>query len=256
MTPGESTTTELYSRKTPWLPRVLSKQSGRRRSSGDSFRPFYNSLSGDLLGFKPGLRITEDKEVRFIANPCNDRELSVGELRKLAHDIVDDEYWIEVNNRLRVRFPYSFYLALSVQRIVWDKVTRWTEPDSNDGAYPNLWATDEGKAVMHRLIDDFIQSSADASTRPLLLFFPNGETLGNNDSPNYLDVISEVRVRYHGLDIVDLYSHEFDTFRLFVRPYDGHLSVYENLFVAATLVNYLHQSARSATSREIAERAQ
>lgn len=207
----------------------------------NSFRPFYNQQTGMLLGFKPYYSFSEADGVTLHKNPFAEPDLSLEDLRELAHSIADDEYWVNQRNQLSVEFPFSFQLVRAVYRFSSDKI-RYASSEGQDAIEAiNLWEAPIGNAVMRHIIADFVTTATSAGSEPVVLFFPKGETVRLDKPAKYRRFIEEVGAIHPGLTMIDITEHEFDESLMFIRPYDGHFSQYGNSVVADVLEEFFKE---------------
>ena len=195
-----------------------------------SFRPFYENTSVKL-GFKPSFRFSPNGQVQLTLNPYDSEELSLDELRGIAHRIAGDDFWVLQSRKIDIHFPYTFQLARTASVIARRRVQDWL----NEPGTMNLWETAEGNAVMHYIVDRFVEVTAKSHSLSVVLFIPTGEALRSTDEPKYTAFAREIRARHPELHVVDLMAYEFDRERFNVRPYGGHASAYGNQVIARAL---------------------
>ncbi len=201
----------------------------------NSFRPFYNLQTNVKLGFKPAFQLASSGQVEMIPNPYVSEVLLLHDLRLLAHQIVEQEFWILKSQKIKIGYPYTIQFIRATSFFAGRKMRVWSGKSANyiDGV--NLWETVEGSAIMHHLVDKFVKLTAESQSLPIILFFPEGETLSDGEVPQYTQFRNEIEERHDDLFVIDLVDHKFDKERFNVQPYKGHVSVYGNEVIAQVI---------------------
>ena len=195
-----------------------------------SFYPLYAETTGATLAFKPSFRVAADGHVQMIPNPYGRPELTLQNLREMAHRTAEQDFWVRTTGKIDIRFPYTYQVVRVTSVVAGRKIRDWSDSPSHVDSV-NLWETAEGSAVMHHLIDRFVELTSQSHAIPLVLFIPRGERLRTNER-RYGRFADEIRARHTGLYVVDLMDHDFDKERFQIRPYDGHASAYGNEVIA------------------------
>ena len=197
-----------------------------------SFHPFYARRTLVKLGFQPAFRLASSGQVEMIPNPYDSEALLLQDLRLLAHQIVEQDFWILKRRKLIIRYPYIFQLIRTTRFFAGRKLRVWSGKSPNHIDDVNLWETAEGSAIMHHLVDRFVKLTTESHSLPIILFFPPGKTLSDSEVPQYTQFRNEIEERHADLIVIDIVDHEFDKERFHVRPYKGHASVYGNEVIA------------------------
>ncbi len=207
----------------------------------NSYRPFYNQHTGVKLGFKPWFRRGPDGRIAMSPSVYDDRDLSLDELRRRAHELASDEYWMAANEKLEIRFPYTVQLVRTVVFLGSNKIRAMAGlpfgPEEAD-----LWSEPDGLDVMHHLVDEFVASTTEAGSAPVVLLLPTGSTLREGTAPAYADFATQLASRHPDLVVVDVLAHDFDRSRFQVKPFVGHASPYGNRVISGILEAELRDS--------------
>ena len=96
----------------------------------------------------------------------------------------------------------------------------------------NLWETEEGRAVMHHLVDKFMVLTTEVQSVPIIIFFPEGHTLREGGVASYATFKKEISNRHTNLKVIDVMDLQFEKKLFNVQPYKGHPSPYGNEVIA------------------------
>lgn len=194
------------------------------------YRPYQDGSSAANLGFKPSYRLV-DGSVVYLANPLRTETTTVAEVRALAIEVADTDYWAQAWARVRPEFPYSLQVGRTALYVA----------QSALGTPPylvNIWDTDEGRAVMLHLLREFAAGASQHSTRPVLLLIPDvNDWRDGRLRADYADFVEGPLARAGlDLDVVDLADATFDESRFSIKPFEGHASAYGNGVIAEALL--------------------
>jgi len=188
------------------------------------FRPLYASGSPNMLGFKPAFRIQSGKLVEF-PNAYNDPTLSIEQLRDLAFEVSETDYW--ASRKAEWSFPFSWSFLRVVAHELGETRHRKGE------AY---WAASrEPRQVMDALARAFDDEARRAGSRPVVLLIPDRRRMRKQLPPAYIDFRDRLREERPQLTVVDIYEQEFDPATFNLLPFKGHASPTGNRIVAEAL---------------------
>ncbi len=214
----------------------------------NSFRPFYYRKTGVKLGFKPYLRLSAAGQVEGILNPYQQTDLSLDELRTLAHELSGTEYWNAHAGNLEIKYSFVLRLTKAVSFFVARKIRHWSGEAAYGRSGTNLWETEEGNTVINFLVDRFVELTTGAGSIPVLLLIPIDSSFEHTEPPGYSRFKDQVRERHPIIVVIDLADNEFDRKRFHVSPYRGHASEYGNRVIASIIAQAYR---KTATDREL-----
>jgi hypothetical protein len=196
------------------------------------YRPYFDLSSSGIFGFKPSFRYIGG-ETTLLPNPLDPSITSVSEVRGLALQVAETDYWAQQWARVMPEFPYSLQILRTGRYLVASKV---------GGSHStNVWNTQEGREVMLYLLRRFVAHAEQHGTRPVLMLIPElHRWKEGRDVPRYGDFVGGVLVQ-EGLDllIVDIAEADFDERQFNVAPFEGHASTYGNRVIASTVLDAL-----------------
>jgi len=211
----------------------------------NSFRPFYTGLGrGGKLTFKPYFRMAQVGKVKMFANPYHNREASLQDLRQLAKSLARQDFWAMESKRIEVRYPYSYQVIRAISVLGTRKLRSWAGDTPSFWKDVNLWNTEEGRAVMHYLVDKFVALTTEARSLPILLFIPRGSSLRESESARYALFKKEIKSRYTNLAIMDVMDLPFEKKRFNIQPYRMHASPYGNEVIARGIEKLYHKISK------------
>lgn len=207
------------------------------------YRPYFDSSSSGMFGFKPSFRVVEG-EVALVPNPLDASVTSVAALHDLAISVADTDYWAQQWARVLPEFPYTLQIARTGRYMI---ASRLGTPHY----LVNTWDTDEGRAVISYLLHRFAAGARRHGTRPVVLLLPETfEWQHGRTKPQYRDFV-EHDLRDAGLDltIVDVANAEFDESRFSIAPFTGHASPYGNRVIAGALLSEIGDELHATHER-------
>lgn len=185
------------------------------------FRPFLSQRGQMKFAFMPGL-YCENGICSAIANPLRPDVQTIEEVRKLARDARQWDYWA----RQKPVFEYPW----SVNMI---KLARLALGRGRANEREPLWLDPDGIAAMRLIISEFRDVVTDAGSLPVVLFFPQRPKAGV--VPSYSRFKQQMAHEFSDLLILDVADSEFDPRRFKLKPTACHPSEYGHSVIAETV---------------------
>ncbi len=171
------------------------------------------------------------------------------DLRKLAKHQANHEFWISKSKKIKVGYPYTYQLIQTFYLFGSRKLRYWAGGEPYKWANVNLWETEEGRAVMHYLVDKFMALTTETKSIPIILFIPIGSTLQESVPARYTNFKKEISSRHNKLKIIDVMDLHFEKERFNMKQYRGHASPYGNKVISKGIEMALHQISKEHNSK-------
>jgi hypothetical protein len=197
---------------------------------------YYGFYMRGTVGFKPMYRI-EGGALQLIPNPLSRFENS-GDLERAYQRSKDWDRWFHLRATESPGVPFSW----SLLKLAWNSYHN-SRTSRAIGEYRDA----DSMQLLTQIIEEFERFSREYRVTPWVLFVPSHSDLRlfqQRAAVPYQKYLQGLRARQRlgQVRILDALEEDFDAQQFFIKPFEGHASVYGNAVIAQALHTQLSGS--------------